>query len=182
MTNRVLYLLGCAAPPVLLLDRPVRAARAAGWTVCVGLTPTAAEWLGDDGVAALEETTGRPVRRVKRRPGEVSPWPEPSVSVVAPATLHTVDKVALGLTPDWLSGHAVEAIGRRLPLVVMPCVNSAYATHPQFGRSIATLREAGVRVLYGAGSYEPHAPGGGPAEEYPWHLALAAAEEAVRPG
>jgi hypothetical protein len=100
--------------------------------------------------------------------------------VIAPATLHTVNTVALGLTPTWLAGHAVEAIGKKQPLVLLPCLNSAYATHPQFGRSVGTLREAGVRVLLGPGGFEPDPPGRGRAETFPWHTALSAAEEAAR--
>lgn len=171
MTKPVLYVLGCAAPPVQYLERPVRAAQAEGWEVCLGLTPTAGDWI-DDRVPALEELTGHPVRVAKRLLGEVSAWPPQSVSVIAPATLNTVNAIALGLTPNWLAGHAVEAIGKRWPLVVMPCLNSAYATHPQFGRSIETLRDAGVRVLYGPGGFVPEEPGRARPEEYPWDLAL----------
>lgn len=176
-TNRVLYLLGCAAPPLEYIDRPIREAQTAGWEVCLGLTPTAAEWMADR-LDEFEELTGHSVRSTKRRLGETSNWPSASVSVIAPATLNTVNAVALGLTPNWLAGHAVEAIGKRWPLVVMPCVNSAYATHPQFGRSIETLRDAGVRVLYGEGGFVPDEPGQGRPDTYPWHLALAAAEQA----
>ncbi|MCT2593631.1 flavoprotein [Streptomyces sp. N2-109] len=177
MTKRVLYLLGCAAPPLHYIDRPIREAQAAGWSVCLGLTPTAEEWIADR-VPELEELTGHPIRSTKRRPGETSPWPPLSVSVLAPATLNTINTIALGLTTTWLAGHAVEAIGKRWPLVVMPCVNSAYATHPQFDRSIETLRGCGVRVLYGElDGFVPNEPGQGQPEAYPWHLALAAARD-----
>jgi hypothetical protein len=47
MTKRVLYLLGCAAPPVQYIDRAIRDAQAQGWDVCLGLTQTAAGWLAD---------------------------------------------------------------------------------------------------------------------------------------
>ncbi|WP_340557699.1 flavoprotein [Streptomyces sp. GSL17-111] len=178
MSTRVLYLLGCAAPPVRYIDRPVRAARAEGWEVCLGLTPTAAEWL-EERLPELEELTGHPVRHRQRRLGTRSPWPPATVSVIAPATLNTVNTVALGLTPTWLAGHAVEAVGMRWPLVVLPCVNSAYGTHPQFARSVETLRGAGVRVLLGGpDGFVPHPPGQGDAEGYPWHLVTAAVREA----
>jgi hypothetical protein len=72
MTNRVLYLLGCAAPPLQYIDRPIRDAQAAGWDVCLGLTPTAADWLSDR-VHELEDLTGHRVRCEKRRLNEVSP-------------------------------------------------------------------------------------------------------------
>ncbi|MDK1473987.1 flavoprotein [Streptomyces sp. 549] len=178
MAQRVLYLLGCAAPPVCDLDRPVREAQAAGWEVCVGLTPTAAEWLGDR-VRALEELTGRPLRIAKRRLGETSPWPPATLSVIAPATLNTVNSIALGLTPTWLAGHGVEAVGKRSPLVIVPCVNSSDTTHPQFERSVAVLRGAGVRVLHGEpDGNEPHPPGEGRPEQFPWRLVLDAVRTA----
>lgn len=174
----VLYLLACAAPPVQYLEHAVRDAQADGWSVCVGMTPTAADWSHEQ-LDQLAELTGHPVRSEKRRPGERSPWPAATVTVITPATLNTVNAIALGLTPTWLAGHAVEAIGKRWPLIVMPCVNSAYATHPQFGRSVETLRDAGARVLLGEpDGFVPNAPGQGEPHRYPWHLALAAAKQA----
>ncbi|GAB3954957.1 flavoprotein [Streptomyces sparsus] len=177
MTKPVLHLVGCAAPPVQYLDRAVRAAQADGWEVCLGLTPTAADWLGDR-LPELAELTGHPVRHTQRRLGQVDDRPLPAVTVIAPATLNTVNLMALGLTPHWAAGHAAESIGLRRPLAVMPCVNSAYATHPQFARSLEVLRGAGVRVLYGGpDGFVPFHPGEGDAEGYPWHLALKAAQE-----
>ncbi|HZG04160.1 MAG TPA: flavoprotein [Streptomyces sp.] len=178
MTNRVLYLFGCAAPPVVYIDRAVRDARAQGWDVCLGVTPTAREWLADR-LPELEELTGHPVRSSYRLPGRPDVWPRADVVVVAPATLNTVNACALGITQTFVVGFAMEAIGKRIPLVVMPCVNSSYARHPQFDRSLETLRGAGVRVLYGPGGFVPNPPGQGRPEEYPWHLALDAAREAA---
>ena len=79
-----------------------------------------------------------------------------------------------------MAAHACEAIGKRRPLLVMPCVNSAHARHPQVGRSVGTLCAAGVRVPPGApDGFVPHPPGQGRAGEYPWHLALDAAKSAL---
>jgi len=174
MTSRVLYLMACAAPPVLHVAEPIRAAQKAGWNVCLGLTPTAARWLEGE-LPALEELTGNPVRSRYRLPGEPDVWPTASVAVVAPATFNTVNRWALGITDHFVVGFVAEAIGKGLPLVAMPCVNAAYARHPQFDRSVATLRTAGVEVLYGEGGFVPNRPGEGRPERYPWHLALEAA-------
>jgi hypothetical protein len=180
MAALVLSLLACAAPPVRYLDRAIRDAHGRGWEVCLGLTPTAATWVADR-LPELATLTGHPVRVEPRRPGEGSGWPPGDVTVIAPATLNSVNAIALGLTPTWLVAHACEAIGKRRPLIVMPCVNAAYATHPQFGRSIETLRGAGVRVLLGEpDGFTPNEPGKGNPETYPWHLALDAAD-AYRP-
>ncbi|WP_314173459.1 flavoprotein [Streptomyces winkii] len=171
MASRVLHLLGCAAPPVVDLVDVVWRAQADGWTVCVGLTPTAAGWLQDQ-LPALEGQTGYPVRHVPRTLGGSELWPPADATVLAPATLNSVNACALGLTTNFVTGRVIEALGRRWPLVVMPCVNSAYATHPQFGGSIETLRGAGVRVLFGEGGFQPHPPGEGDRKGYPWALAL----------
>jgi hypothetical protein len=167
--SRVLYLLGTAAPPVLDVAIVVTSAQARGWDVCVGLTPTAADWLEDE-LGALADLTGHPVKSRYRRPGERDSWPPADVALLAPATLNSVNAVALGLTPSWPIGYAVEALGRRAPLAVMPCVKDTMAAHPQFGRSVQTLRDAGARVLLGPGGFVPHASG--QAGLYPWETAL----------
>ncbi|WP_457028121.1 flavoprotein [Kitasatospora sp. P5_F3] len=169
--SRVLYLLGTAAPPVLGLVPVVAFAQGRGWDVCVGLTPTAADWL-EDNLAEVAELTGHPVKSRYRRPGEKDDWPPADVALLAPATLNSINAVALGLTPSWPIGYAVEALGRRAPLAVMPCVKDTMAAHPQFDRSVQTLRDAGARVLLGPGEFVPHASG--EAGSYPWLAAFTA--------
>ncbi|WP_051846509.1 flavoprotein [Streptomyces sp. NRRL F-5053] len=178
MAPPVLYLLGSAAPPVLQAGAVVEEARRRGWDVCLGLTPTAADWL-EDQLPQLEQTSGHPVRSRYKRPGRPDVWPPASVALVAPATFNTLNQWALGLTDKFVVGFAAEAIGKGIPLVTMPCVNAAYARHPQFPRSLATLRDAGVRVLYGEGGFVPNPPGRGRPDSYPWPLALEAASAAL---
>ncbi|MFG3049527.1 flavoprotein [Kitasatospora sp. NPDC048239] len=168
----MLYVLGSAALPVLDVGVVVRAAQGEGWDVCLGLTPTAAEWLGGE-LAELEALTGHPVKSRYRRPGDPELWPAASAVLVAPATFHTINALALGITGSWVVGFAAEAIGKGIPMAVMPCVNTALLAHPQAGRSLAVLREAGVAVLLGEGGFVPSAPGEGQPAEYPWAAALA---------
>ncbi|GLF93896.1 flavoprotein [Streptomyces yaizuensis] len=164
-----LYLFGSAAPPVLHVGDVIREAQGLGWDVCLGLTPTAAEWLVGD-LAGLEKLTGHPVRSRYKRPGEPDVWPRADAILFAPATANTLNSWALGLTSAFVVGVVAEGIGKRIPMWVMPCVNAAYAEHPQVPRSIETLRAAGVTVLYGDGGFTPHAPG--EKRAYPWRLAL----------
>ncbi|GAA2190723.1 hypothetical protein GCM10009787_00890 [Streptomyces bangladeshensis] len=84
-----------------------------------------------------------------------------------------------GLTRDFVVGVVAEGIGKGIPMVAMPCVNAAYAQHPQFERSVAELRRMRVRVLYGDDGFVPNPPGQGKPQEYPWHLFLGAVEEIV---
>lgn len=177
--TRTLYLFGSAAPPVFDVAHVIEEAQAEGWDVCLGLTPTATRWLADslDGLAVL---TGHPVRWDYKQPGEKDVWPPADVIAFAPATFNSINAWALGLTGSFVVGVVAEAIGKGIPLVAMPCVNAAYVQHPQFERSVETLRGAGVRVLYGEGGFVPNQPGRGKPADYPWHLALAAAEDALR--
>jgi hypothetical protein len=54
-----------------------------------------------------------------------------------------------------------DAPGLRIPVVVVPFVNSALAAHPTFQRSVALLRDTGIDVIHGPGRLEPHPPGTG---------------------
>jgi hypothetical protein len=174
-TSRVLYLFGSAAPPVFDVARVIEDAQQRGFDVCLGLTPTAATWL-DGQLGELEELTGYPVRSEYKLPRQPDVWPKADVIVVAPATFNTVNAWALGITRDFVVGVVAEGIGKGIPTVAMPCVNAAYVQHRQFERSVAELREMGVDVLYGEGGFVPNQPGQGKPKEYPWHLALDAAE------
>jgi hypothetical protein len=176
--TRTLYLFGSAAPPVFDIAKVIEQAQADGWDVCLGLTPTAASWLGEslEGLAVL---TGHPVRSEYKLPGQPDVWPPADVIAVAPATFNTINAWALGITSTFVVGVVAEGIGKRIPTIVMPCVNAAYVQHPQFERSVETLRGAGVQVLYGEGGFVPNPPGSGKPANYPWHLVLGAARPAL---
>ncbi|MHA4779595.1 flavoprotein [Streptomyces sp. MSC1_001] len=178
MDSRTLYLFSSAAPPVFDVARVIEEAQADGWDVCLGLTPTAARWLAHslDGLAVL---TGHPVRWDYGFPGDPDPWPRPDAIVVAPATFNTVNQWALGITDKWLVGVVAEGIGKGIPMALLPCVNSAFTAHPQFERSVETLRGAGVWVLYGEGAFVPHGPGQGDPATFPWRVALDAVVDAL---
>ncbi|WP_330331278.1 flavoprotein [Streptomyces sp. NBC_00536] len=176
MTTRTLYLLCSAAPPVFEIAGVIEEAQRRGWDVCLGLTPAAAEWL-EESLPGLAALTGHPVRSRYKQPGQADVWPVADAVLVAPATMNTVNCWALGITGSWLVGFVAEGIGKGIPMTVMPCVNSAYVRHPQFPLSLETLRTAGVRVLFGAGGFEPNESG--EKRPYPWGLALDAVGEPV---
>ncbi|WP_329163911.1 flavoprotein [Streptomyces sp. NBC_01717] len=164
-----LYLLGSAAPPVLEIASVIEDVQSRGYDVCLGLTPSAARWL-DPQLPQLEQLTGHPVRSEYKAPTASDVWPPADVALFAPATFNSLNSWALGLTSSFVVGFAAEAIGKGIPLVTMPCVNSAYAQHRALDRSVAELRGMGVTVLYGPGGFEPNQPG--ERRPYPWHLAL----------
>ncbi|MEU0373617.1 flavoprotein [Streptomyces sp. NPDC006283] len=177
--TRTLYLFSSAAPPVFDVAQVIEHAQAGGWDVCLGLTPAAARWLeaGLDGLAVL---TGHPVLWEYERPGDPGVWPPADAILFAPATFNSINSWALGLTSSFVVGVAAEAIGKRIPTVTMPCVNAAYAEHPQFQRSVETLRASGVTVLHGDEGHVPSGPGdGGRPGGFPWGVALGAVEGAA---
>ncbi|MGW6703880.1 flavoprotein [Streptomyces sp. NPDC054956] len=177
-TTKTLYLLSSAAPPVFDVAHVIEDAQSRGWDVCLGLTPTAAHWLSGnlDGLAAL---TGHPVRWQYKLPGEPDVWPTADALLVAPATFNSVNAWALGLTDRFVIGIAAEAIGKGTPTVAMPCTNAALAAHPQFDQSLALLRGAGVRVLFGEDGFTPGPAGPDAPEHFPWTVALDAVDRAA---
>jgi phosphopantothenoylcysteine synthetase/decarboxylase len=141
-----------------------------GWDVCTILTPKA---LAFTDAKALEALTGHPVRSEYKHPDEPDVLPPPDTMVVAPATFNTINKLALGIADTLALGLLTEGIGKGLPIIVLPSLNTAQAKHPAWTWSLERLRDCGVQLLYGAGGFEPVDPGSGneflPA--YPWELA-----------
>ncbi|MFD7641022.1 flavoprotein [Kitasatospora sp. NPDC059795] len=168
----VVYLFGSAAGAVFGLPDAVREARARGWEAAVGLTPAARGWL-EAQVPQLEELTGYPVKSAYRWPGRPDVLPPPDAVLFAPVTFNSFNSLALGLTTSWVVGYAAEALGKGIPVLVMPCVNEALAAHPQFARSVATLREAGAHILLGE---EGTGDGSRP---FPWDAGLRAVERVL---
>lgn len=175
----VLYVVGCAAPPVLEIADPIRQAQARGWDTCLILTPTAALWLEDE-IEKLAALTGHPVRMRYKLPGQPDVLPPPDAVLVAPASFNTINKWAAGISDTLALGLITEGIGKRLPLVALPHLNSAQAAHSAFPRSVDQLRADGVRVLLGeADGHLPHVIGG-PRKPFPWDLGLNALDHVRR--
>ena len=72
---------------------------------------------------------------------------EPGLTLVAPATFNTLNKISQGIADTLPHSLVAEAIGARWPVVVVPSMNHALANHPRTAQSVATLREWGVTVL-----------------------------------
>jgi hypothetical protein len=167
---RVLYLIGCTAPPVRHSATGIKRAQDAGWDVCLILTPTAAGWLADD-LPALEALTGHPVRSQYKQPDQPDVLPNPDAILAAPVTLNTLSKWAMAM-PDTLAlGLLTEQI-TKLPMVALPYINAAQAAHPALAGHLAVLESAGVQILLGPQGHVPHQPKHGNAAAFPWHTAL----------
>ena len=98
--------------------------------------------------ATFAALTGRPV--------PASVWDEPArvehvalarwgqVLLVAPATAHTIARLAAGLADDLLGNVALAFRG---PLVVAPAMHTEMWEHPATQANLAVLRERGARVV-----------------------------------
>jgi phosphopantothenoylcysteine synthetase/decarboxylase len=172
--DRVLYVIVCAAGPAADVGRLIELAQQRDWNVQIIATPAALDFIDTH---ALETLTGRPVRSQYRKPGQPRS-PKADAIIVAPASYNTINKWARGISDTYALGILAEAPGLDIPVVVLPFVNTALATRRPFLRSVAQLREEGVRILLGPGEFEPHQPGTGGIrmDEFPWELALTEAE------
>ena len=167
----VLYVIGCAAPPVLGIRALIEAAKARGWDACLVLTPAAARWL-EPGISLLTDLTGHPVRSQYGLPGEPGQLPRADAMLIAPATGNTINKLAAGISDTLALGLVNEAIASRLPTAMLASLGQDQA-HPAFPRSAAALRGAGVKLLLPDRQPSGRTSGSG-AAGFPWHLGLAA--------
>jgi hypothetical protein len=87
---------------------------------------------------------------------------------------HRYPKWAAGIADTLALGLVIEAIGLGIPIIAIPCTNSAMAAHPAFEANIERLRSWGITVLYGDYVIKLHPPGTGESrvEDFPWQLAI----------
>jgi Flavoprotein len=174
--SQLLTVVVCGAGPAPQVDRLVVLAQTRGWRVGVVATPAALPFIDRQ---KLEAVTGSAVRCDYQTPGDGSArsLPDAAAVVVAPATYNIICKLANGISDNYALGTLAEAIGRGLPVVVLPFVNTALAARQPFQRAVESLRAEAVRVLFGPGEWEPHPPGTGGERiaDFPWAAALDAA-------
>jgi len=173
--TRQLSIVVCGAAPTAGVGALIRLAQQRSWTVRAIPTPDALSFVD---AAALESMTGNTVEVGYRSPSDARP-PRPDALIVAPATFNTINKAALGITDTHALGVIAEAIGRKVPVVMVPWVNAPLAARAPFRQSLAELRDEGVRVLrreddngsrmFGEDSSD--------ADAFPWQLALDTAEQ-----
>jgi phosphopantothenoylcysteine synthetase/decarboxylase len=174
--QKTLYVVVCAAGTASEVGTLVGLAQDRGWTVQVMATPAAVSFID---VEALEKQTGRPVRSQHRAPGDPRS-PKADAIIIAPATFNTINKLANGIADNYVLDVVNEAIGLGVPTVILPFVNSAYASRSPFRKSVEKLRAEEVSVLIGPGAFIPHEAGSGSSafETFPWQLALDQIENA----
>jgi phosphopantothenoylcysteine decarboxylase / phosphopantothenate---cysteine ligase len=125
----------------------VRALVRSGHAVRCVLTPAASRFVAP---LVLQTLSGRAVRSELFDPSEegeidhiaLADWAE--LVVVAPATAHTIAKLAHGLADDLVS---TLALATRAPILLAPAMNVNMWRHPATRRNLELLQERGVRTL-----------------------------------
>ena len=140
----VLYVVASGAAPARELPALV-ADLTRQWDTCVITTPEGSRFFD---VSWIAEMTGHPVRTSFKDPDAPDVLPPASAFAAVPATFNTINKWAAGISDTLALGLLNEAIGLGLPIVTVPWPNAALARHPAFGRSITTLRECGISVIF----------------------------------
>ncbi len=72
---------------------------------------------------------------------------EADLLLIAPATANTVGKIACGIDDTIITTFATTAIGRGLPVVVVPAMHESMYRHPAVRKNLETLKEFGIDVV-----------------------------------
>ncbi|QUX29099.1 flavoprotein [Nocardiopsis akebiae] len=176
--RKTLYVVVCAAGPASDVGKLVDLAQEQGWTVQVMATPAAVGFID---VEALEKQTGRPVRSQHRAPGDPRSSKADAI-IIAPATFNTINKLANGIADNYVLDVVNEAIGLGVLTVILPFVNSAYASRRPFKVSVEKLRGERIPVLIGSDAFMPHEARGGAnaIDNFPWHHSFTLVEQKLR--
>jgi phosphopantothenoylcysteine decarboxylase/phosphopantothenate--cysteine ligase len=81
-----------------------------------------------------------------------NPWEEPHVTlgaradlfIIAPATAHTLAKLALGLADDLVTATA---LATRAPLLIAPAMSDLMYAHPTVDEHLEKLRSRGAHIV-----------------------------------
>ncbi|HEU5380334.1 MAG TPA: flavoprotein [Ktedonobacteraceae bacterium] len=159
----VLYVIACAAPPAQNVQEFVVMAQQAKWMVCVIATPHALKFVD---VPLIQQLTGYPVRSEYKKPEDPDILPRADAFVVLPATFNTLNKLAQGITDTLAVGLLCEYLCLGIPIVAVPNFHEwDMGRHPAIKKSITTLRECGMCVLYEPEKYPP-------SNNIPWNQVL----------
>ena len=113
----------------------------------VVMTPEATRLIAP---ATFEALTGNPVtvdvfdEPVRGQIAHIRLAQESDLVLIAPATAHTLARLALGLADDMLT---TLALATRAPILIAPAMNPAMWTHPATQAHVQTLQARGVEFI-----------------------------------
>lgn len=119
-----------------------RELRRHGARVFAFFTPTVEDFITE---MSVEWATGNPV--VKRPGARVDHLSDFDLVVVAPATLNTIAKCALGISDNAVTLLVAGQIGRKAPLLFVPAMNGQLKAHPLYDEYRTRLERWGATFL-----------------------------------
>ncbi len=72
---------------------------------------------------------------------------EADLLLIAPATANTIGKIACGIDDTMVTTFATTAIGRGMPVIVVPAMHESMYRHPAVVKNIETLRSMHIEVV-----------------------------------
>jgi phosphopantothenoylcysteine decarboxylase/phosphopantothenate--cysteine ligase len=72
---------------------------------------------------------------------------EADLLLIAPATANTISKIALGIDDTPVTTFATTALGRGLPIIIVPAMHFSMFSHPKIREHIETLRSWGIKII-----------------------------------
>ncbi len=122
--------------------RAVRELRRYAAEVKVFVTPQVSEFVGLTSLAWASNA------EVVEQPGpDVSYLESYDLVVIAPLTLNTLSKIALGVTDNAVTLLVASQLGRKGKLLLIPAMNVSLRMHPLCPAYLGRLREWGATVL-----------------------------------
>lgn len=118
-----------------------------GYTVRVVMTHSATRLIAP---ATFEALTGHPVvadvfdEPERGQIAHIRLAQDSDLVLIAPATAHTIARLALGLADDMLT---TICLATRAPILIAPAMNPAMWTHPATQSHVRTLQERGVQFI-----------------------------------
>ena len=112
-----------------------RELRRYGASVCATLTPSAEQFITP---LSLEWATQQKV--VTHLSGGAEHITQADLVLVAPATLHTINKMVLGLADNPVTTTLASAWGQKLPIVFVPAMHDSLAQNPVLKKNISFLK------------------------------------------
>lgn len=135
----------CAAPLAHHTPRLAAAIVEGGWALSVVASTNAEAWLD---TAALSKVLGEDSVVLRpRRPEEARRRPRPTAVLAVPATFNTLNKLRAGISDTPALGALNDAVGSRVPLLVVPMVSERLVGHPAWPETCDWLAQVGVVVL-----------------------------------
>ncbi|MFN8945847.1 MAG: flavoprotein, partial [Pseudobdellovibrionaceae bacterium] len=121
-----------------------------GFDIEVIMTPSCLKFVG---TSTVEGLTGKPPLVDMYDPGFVMDhihlqrWAD--LILVAPATAHFINRIALGIGDD-LASTLFLAHDFQKPFLIAPAMNTKMYLHPTTQKSMQSLKEMGVHILEAA--------------------------------